>query len=96
MIINIIALNTLIAIIGDSFDKVQEDKNSYDGLMKVGLLDEINELLMLTNWDQDKPCEMAYIIIVKYASYDEVDTTEWTGKIKKMTKVVVDGMAKIE
>ena len=29
---NIVALNTLIAIIGDSFDKVQNEKESYDAL----------------------------------------------------------------
>ena len=47
VITNIVALNTLIALIGDSFEKVTNDIESYDALKKVDLLDEVNDMLII-------------------------------------------------
>jgi hypothetical protein len=42
LVITIIAMNTLIALIADSYDKVQNNSQKYDFLKKLELLLELN------------------------------------------------------
>lgn len=41
-IITLVVMNTLIAILGDSFDQVKTDQNAYDTLQIIDLLLELN------------------------------------------------------
>lgn len=47
----VIAMNSLIAILGDSFDKVQSDLKSYDYLQKVDILISLNRKVHFRNKD---------------------------------------------
>jgi hypothetical protein len=47
----LVVMNILIAILGDSFDKVQNDKNAYDTLEKIKLLLETNYIYV---WNRNK------------------------------------------
>ena len=68
MITNVVALNTLIAIIGDSYERVQNDRESYDALQRVELLDELNDFYMLFKRAERR---LVYLNVVSYASSGE-------------------------
>jgi hypothetical protein len=63
-ITNLIALNTLIAILGDKFDEVMAEKDLYDMREKIVLLNELNEFYL---FNEDKE-DMVYIHIIRYVS----------------------------
>jgi hypothetical protein len=63
-ITNLIALNTLIAILGDKFDEVMAEKHLYDMREKIVLLIELNDLFI---FNRDKK-DMIYIHIIRYVS----------------------------
>ena len=44
---NIIVLNLLISIIGDSYDKVQSEKAFFDAQQKFGMLSELNDIALV-------------------------------------------------
>ena len=46
LVSTIIGFNTLIAIIGDSFDKTQLESRYYDAVQKFALLNELNDVYM--------------------------------------------------
>lgn len=93
IVTNIVVLNTLIAIIADSFEKVQNEKISYDALQKVTLLEELNELYMTFGEPDD---EFVNLHVIQYAEQNQEETHEWEGKMKKMSKNFKDGIAQIQ
>lgn len=86
IITNIVVLNTLIAILGDSYDNVQNEQVAYDTKQKIELLSEMNDFLKgfsKAGTEEDKK----YIIIVRY--YDKnAGAAQWEGKIKMITKEI--------
>lgn len=80
----VIALNSLIAILGDSFDKVQSDLRSYDCLQKIELLIEFN--LKFPQYRES--VDMKYIQVIKYLEQGSGETNAWEGKIKKVDKMI--------
>jgi HJR/Mrr/RecB family endonuclease len=63
-ITNLIALNTLIAILGDKFEEVMAEKHLYDMREKIVLLTELNDFYY---FNKDKK-DMIYIHIIRYVS----------------------------
>jgi hypothetical protein len=65
-ITNLIVLNTLIAILGNSFDNVMTDGIVYDMREKIALLLELHDFQV---WNRDK-VDNRYIHIIRYVSQD--------------------------
>lgn len=63
-ITNLIALNTLIAILGDKFDEVMAEKDLYDMREKIVLLIELSEFYRFNEDEED----MVYIHMIRYVS----------------------------
>lgn len=64
--VNIVSMNSLIAILGDSFEKVQLDKNYYEAHQKFGLLKELNQNYMLINRFRIVAPEYEFVHFVRY------------------------------
>ena len=92
MVTNIVALNTLIAIIGDSYDRVQNDKESYDALQKVELLDELNDLYMVFKKTERN---LVYFNIVSYATRGDQEGGDWKGRVKIISQTLETGLDQI-
>lgn len=84
IIINIIVLNTLIAILGNSYDIVMNEQNAYDMRLKIELLLELNDILMRK---ANEALPEKYIIIVRYFEKNQTNT-QWEGKIKMITRQI--------
>ena len=84
IITNIIVLNTLIAILGNSYDIVMNEQNAYDMRLKIDLLLELNEILMRK---ANESLAEQYIIIVRYFEKGQANT-QWEGKIKMITRQI--------
>ena len=92
LITNIVALNTLIAIIADSYERVQNDRESYDALQRVELLDELNDFYMLFNRAERR---LVFLNVVSYASRGDDENNEWGGRLKIITKTLESGISKV-
>ena len=89
---NIIGVNSLIAIIGDSYDKTQTDQAFYDAVQKFGVLTELNYIYMFLKRNSKEPPKFDYIHVI---SYDEDFTNNkkaWLGRIENMREVVTNGI----
>ena len=84
LITNIVVLNTLIAILGDSYDNVMNEQNRYDMKMKMELLQELNGLMMTK---ARRKLRKKFIIIVRYFEKDQ-SSVQWEGKIKMITRQI--------
>ena len=85
MLVNIIALNLLIAIITNTFDKVQATSDAQDCMIRAGILEEIGALLFKNR----NKTELSYIHIALNANesiegQDESDG--WGGRNKQIIK----------
>ena len=93
MITNVVALNTLIAIIGDSYERVQNDRESYDALQRVELLDELNDFYMLFKRAERR---LVYLNVVSYATSGEDENNEWRGRLKIITKTLESSIGQVK
>lgn len=75
---NLVSLNSLIAILADSYEKVRNDENVYDMREKIELLSEINSMNL------DDRHEFYYINIIRYVSQEENSEDQWEGKMNKI------------
>ena len=77
LIANIVAFNSLIAIIADTFDKIQSESAYYDAVQKFALLNELNNIYMFKNriYATEEP-EKVFIHIIKYAD-NETAEKDW-------------------
>ena len=75
IVTNIGVLNIFIALIGDSFDKVQNDRKSYDALQKVRLLEELNDLYLVVFGEQED--EYVKLHVISYSSSFENENSGW-------------------
>ena len=60
--INLIGLNSLIAILGDSYGKVMCNADMYDIIMRLGLLLDFHQIFIFKRND----VEMKYIHVITY------------------------------
>jgi len=91
---NIVLLNSLIAIIGDSYEKVQLDQAYYDTVQKFYLLNELNDIYMFINRNSEVESVPKHVMIIKYVDHN-VAQREWSGRIKSITELINDNMKKI-
>jgi len=84
-IMNILILNSLIAILGDSYDKVQQDRKLYESERKLPLLIELNAIFSLC---RSKSGEKKYLHLFTYTEESNVVTDEWAGRVKQMEKII--------
>ena len=92
MITNVVALNTLIAIIGDSYERVQNDRESYDALQRIELLDELNDFYVLFNRAERR---LVFLNVVSYSTRGEDENNEWGGRLKIITKTLESSIARV-
>ena len=89
LVSNIIGFNSLIAVIGDSYDRVQTESAFYDAEQKFALLNELNDVYMFKNRNATEEPEKVFIHIIRYAEY-ETPSKDWQGKMQNMREVVVE------
>ena len=84
---NIIGFSSLIAVIGDSFERVQVDKAFYDAVQKFIILNELNDTYLFLNRNKEIKADPRFVHIVKYAG-DSVHNMEWQGRIQNIKEIV--------
>ena len=78
-------LNMLIAIMGDSFDKVIENREINSPRMRLEILIDISAMLK----SKEQPHPNPNMIVLKpEATDDDEDGDDWEGTIRRLTKVV--------
>ena len=78
-------LNMLIAIMGDSFDKVIENKEVNGIIMKLEILSDLSSVLPQKDSKQD---DKTILIVAKSEDADEDEDNEWEGTLRRLTRVV--------
>ena len=68
VITSIVVLNTLIAILGDSYDNVMNQADAYDMRQKVELLIELNDFMKMINNKKKATQVKKFIILIRYRS----------------------------
>lgn len=80
-LINIVALNVLIAILSDTYDSVQASLQAFHTKTQIGILSEVGYLLY---WNRGYD-EVKYLHFVHY-SYEQLSATgadgQWEGRVK--------------
>ena len=61
-------------------------------MMRVDLLDELNDLYMLFKTVERR---LVFLNVVSYASRDDQDNNEWRGRLKIITKTLESGIGQI-
>ena len=89
---NIIGINSLIAIIGDSYDKTQVDQAFYDAVQKFGLLDELNNIYFFFKKYLKLRPQFVYIHIIRYDDNQTDQKKNWLGRIENMREFVQNGI----
>ena len=83
---NLAMLNMLIAIMGDSFNKVFENRDVNSTKMKLGILADLSAILPQQD---DVEQESKFLIVGKCTEAQEDDTGEdWEGTLRRLTRVV--------
>lgn len=90
-LISIVLLNMLIAIMGDSYDKVQDRKILTDSQERIEMILESTVLMkFFTNRREEK--REGYLVFFEALEDDEHDdqaiTSEWEGKIHALKKMI--------
>ena len=83
----IIGSNSLIAIIGDSYERVQVDKSFYDAVQKNKMLRELNDNFLLLNKIKETKSDPRFVHIVKYADHS-VQNKEGHGRIENIQEII--------
>ena len=95
VVTNIIGLNSLIAIIGDSYERVQTDKAFYDAIQKFGLLNELNNIYLFFYRNKKVVADYVYIHIVTYADASQAKK-EWKGRIQNVRDCVQEAVVTLK
>ena len=77
-------LNMLIAIMGDTFERIMENKDVNATMTKLELMGDIVATLRQKSWVQDKN---VFMFIVKPDADDANEGDDWEGSVNKMTRV---------
>ena len=92
-IVNIVFLNALIAIMGDTYDKVQETRLERSRLQRGKLLIEIQSLMTEADLDNTELFPKWVHAIVKRS--EDKDKNDWAGRIHAVSKEVKAVVAKL-
>ena len=77
-------LNMLIAIMGDSFERVMENRDVNATKMKLGFMDDMAGTVGQTSSNEETE---VFMFIVKPDEDDNEEADEWEGQINKMTRL---------
>ena len=92
--VTLIALNTLIAIMGDSFDFVYSNFVTFDYRIRVQLLLNLNEIYF---WNRvEKAGQKVYLVVVQYVTQKGLESSEWAGKMKSIHQAIKSNVARAE
>ena len=80
ILITLVLLNLLIAIISDTYDRVQEQLLPADYMERAQLLLEVERLLIMKR-DQGIP---RYLFLVKQKQLEEDENFDWEGRIRSL------------
>lgn len=80
--INLIGLNSLIALLGDSYGKVQSNFDMYDIVLRLGLLIDLHQSYYFGRLNKD----MKFIHFIQYEDHSSSSAAEWEGQIKRIEK----------
>ena len=88
LLLSVVLLNLLIAIMGDSYDKVQEKKVLTESLIKVNMSLEAMALMQIIK--EKKTKGKGYLIYCgpKEEEEDDIKVDEWEGKLGLIKKVI--------
>ena len=78
--VNLIGLNSLVALMGDAYGKVQSNAEMYDLLMRLDILMRVNLKFVFRREDKD----MKYIHFAYYEDNSGGSAAEWEGQIKRI------------
>ena len=95
LVSNIIVLNSLIAIIGDSFDKLQSEKAFFDAQQKFGMLSELNDIYLVYHEFVPVNSSKEFVHVVSYADQNS-SKNDWQGRIQNTRELITDGIASIK
>ena len=84
----IILLNMLIALMGDTFGRVQENKIVYDYRERLSVNIDLESLMYICNRNKDK---LLHIGVIRRPGGFE-SNTEWEGSMTEVKKVVRKGV----
>ena len=82
----IIGFNSLIAIIGDSYERVQSEKAFFDAVQKFAILNELNDIYLFFNMFRTIEPDPRFVHIVKYAD-TSAQNVEWLGRIQNIKEI---------
>ena len=85
MISQITMLNMLIAIMGDTYAKVTENKDINSTKMKLAILSELS--VMLPQRDDEEKQDTNMVVYKKIDEEDD-DGDDWEGTIRKLTRIM--------
>ena len=92
-IVQIVMFNMLIAIMGDTFDKVTEFRDINATKSKLELMSDLVAIMDATDKEEN---EESFLFIVKPVNEDDDDTVDqWQGSIKTMTHVFERSIKKL-
>ncbi len=77
-------LNMLIAIMGDTFERIMENKDVNATMTKLELMGDLVATLRQKSWNQDKN---VFMFIVRPDADDANEENDWEGSVNKMTRV---------
>ena len=72
LVSSIIGFNTVIASIGDTFDKILVESAFYDAVQKFALLNELNDVYRFLNRKGTEAAEKVFIHIITYAETETI------------------------
>ena len=84
--VNLIGLNSLVALMGDAYGKVQSNAEMYDLLMRLAILMTINQIYVFNRENKD----MKYIHFACYADNSGSSADEWEGQVKRIESKIND------
>jgi hypothetical protein len=90
--VNLISLNALIAILGDSYDNVRAEENLFDMKEKAVLLKELNDFYF---WNRDKE-DICFMHIIRYVSENRNTGNVWEGKIKQISNMIKNSEIRVD
>ena len=84
LVINVILLNMVIAVLGDTYDKVTEKRAQWVKLLKMKVL---NSLIPVLPNKEKQDVEDVFMIIVKPIDDPGNAEEDWNGKINKIVEM---------
>ena len=90
----VVFLNMLIALMGDTFAKVMEQKEQFGLQTKLQIMSDYTALVLDSQQDQDPECYM-FVITQKTEGTDDPNAA-WEGNLSVIKKIIEKGLASLQ